>query len=219
MGWVTPLGYGLDTVWKSLLNGESAIGPIELFDGATFDTNFAAQVKGFNLEEHLADTSAHKHAHRHVGFALAAANQAWQQSRIGADPSYNPRRVGVYLGSGEGALDFANYVGSIVDAWDEDRHAMDTSKWAELAFARKRPNMEIGQEPQVVLAHLAREFPVRGPAFNCMTACAASTQSVRGVRDDQAGRRRCDARRRVAHDDPPAGHDGLHPPDGDVHAA
>lgn len=178
MGWVTPLGYGLDTVWKSLLNGESAIGPIELFDGATFDTNFAAQVRGFKLEEHLADTSAHKHAHRHVGFALAAANQAWQQSRIGADPSYNPRRVGVYLGSGEGALDFANYVGSIVDAWDEDNRAMDTSKWAELAFARKRPNMEIGQEPQVVLAHLAREFPVRGPAFNCMTACAASTQSV-----------------------------------------
>jgi 3-oxoacyl-[acyl-carrier-protein] synthase II len=30
----------------------------------------------------------------------------------------------------------------------------------------------------MVLSHLAAEFGCRGPAFNCMTACAASTQAV-----------------------------------------
>ena len=28
------------------------------------------------------------------------------------------------------------------------------------------------------LAHLAREFEVTGPAYNCLTACAASTQAI-----------------------------------------
>ena len=28
------------------------------------------------------------------------------------------------------------------------------------------------------LAHLAREFNARGPAYNCLTACAASTQAI-----------------------------------------
>ena len=49
-GWVTPLGCDVDGVWASLLSGECAIAPITRFDGKTFVTNFAAEVKGF---EHL----------------------------------------------------------------------------------------------------------------------------------------------------------------------
>jgi 3-oxoacyl-[acyl-carrier-protein] synthase II len=37
---------------------------------------------------------------------------------------------------------------------------------------------EIEQEPNMPLAHLAREFNARGPAYNCLTACAASTQAI-----------------------------------------
>jgi 3-oxoacyl-[acyl-carrier-protein] synthase II len=37
---------------------------------------------------------------------------------------------------------------------------------------------EIEQEPNMPLAHLAREFNCRGPAYNCLTACAASTQAI-----------------------------------------
>ncbi|MFM7052428.1 MAG: beta-ketoacyl-[acyl-carrier-protein] synthase family protein, partial [Planctomycetota bacterium] len=37
---------------------------------------------------------------------------------------------------------------------------------------------EVEQEPNMPLAHLAREFGIRGPALNCLTACAASTQAI-----------------------------------------
>ena len=37
---------------------------------------------------------------------------------------------------------------------------------------------EIEQEPNMPLAHLGREFGLRGPAYNCLTACAASTQAI-----------------------------------------
>jgi len=44
MGWITPLGNDLDTVWKRMCNGESAIALIERFDASSFPTKFAGQV-------------------------------------------------------------------------------------------------------------------------------------------------------------------------------
>src|SRR5690606_20859559 len=40
------------------------------------------------------------------------------------------------------------------------------------------PWAEIEQEPNMPMSHLAREFGIRGPAYNCLTACAASTQAI-----------------------------------------
>lgn len=37
---------------------------------------------------------------------------------------------------------------------------------------------EIEQEPCMPLTHLSLEFNARGPAMNCLTACAASTQAL-----------------------------------------
>jgi 3-oxoacyl-[acyl-carrier-protein] synthase II len=42
---------------------------------------------------------------------------------------------------------------------------------------------ELEQEPNMPAAHLAREFNIRGPACNCLTACAASTQAIGETRD------------------------------------
>ena len=53
-GWVTPLGHDIDTVWERLLRGESAVAPITHFDASTFATNFAAEVKDFNLADFFA---------------------------------------------------------------------------------------------------------------------------------------------------------------------
>jgi 3-oxoacyl-[acyl-carrier-protein] synthase II len=49
MGWITPLGHDLDTVWNALLRGESGIGPVTRFEAATFGTNFASEVKNYDV--------------------------------------------------------------------------------------------------------------------------------------------------------------------------
>ena len=43
---------------------------------------------------------------------------------------------------------------------------------------RMRPIIELEQEPNMPLSHLALLTGARGPALNCLTACAASTQAI-----------------------------------------
>jgi len=164
-------------MWKAMLTCQSGIRPTELFDASTFPSTFSAQVTGFDLAAHIGQSiTKHPHIGRHGSFALAAAIQAWKQSRLGEWSKLDPRRLGVYLGSGEGSLDFDNFTGLLVDAWKDG--SLDTAEWARLALERMRLQNEVQQESNMVLAHLAAEFQARGPAYNVLTACAASTQAI-----------------------------------------
>ena len=178
MGWVTPLGHDLETVWGNLVGGVSGVTPIARFDASTFPTSFAAQVKDYDYRAYLRDPSLHEHAAANTQFALGAARQAWDQSCLGTAENLDPRRIGIYLGAGEGVLNFDAYAGAAMESWDEEKGAVDAQRWATAAQELMDPWAEIGQEPNMPVSHLAREFGIRGPAYNCLTACAASTQAM-----------------------------------------
>lgn len=182
MGWVTPLGVDVDAVWSRLIAGDSGVGPVTRYDASTFKTNFAAEVKGFDLREFLGDRAAH---HQHAGistkFALAAAQRAWEQAGLGAyaaSGKFKRRRFGVYMGAGEGQLDFTNYAAAHVAGWNAESRTLDAVAWARTAYTCMDATRELEQEPQLTLTHVAQEFGCRGPASNCMTACAAGAQCV-----------------------------------------
>ena len=177
MGWITPLGHDLNTVWSNLTKGVSGVRPIERFDAKTFSTNFAAQVQDYDFSKYVTDAKRHEHAGTHTRFALGAARQAWSHAKLD-EASLDMRRVGTYLGAGEGVLDFNNYAFANLTAWNEEKNAIDGKVWAQAAHDRMHRFDEIEQEPIMPAAHLAMEFGVRGPVYNCLTACAASTQAI-----------------------------------------
>lgn len=183
MGWVTPLGCDVDQVWARLLEGRSAVGPVTRFDASTFKTNFAAEVRDFRLADHLTAEQVRRHQRAGINthFALAAAAQAWKQSGLEGWAKAGKlvaRRFGLYLGAGEGQLDFDNFAATNLAGWDEAKRAVDTAKWARAAYEKMDAVREVEQEPNMCLAHVADLLGARGPAMNCMTACAASTQAV-----------------------------------------
>jgi len=179
MGWVTPLGADLEEVWRRLLGGESAIRPTTIFDASTFPTTFSAEVQDFRLADYLGEkASEHGEVSRNCGFALAAAKLAWDHSGLDAFDALDRRRIGIYLGCGEGPIDFDNFAAAAVGGWDPENNDLDTIKWAEIAYARLRPATELAQEPNMASGHIAVLFGLEGPSFNTLTACAASTQAI-----------------------------------------
>jgi 3-oxoacyl-[acyl-carrier-protein] synthase II len=177
MGWVTPMGNSIESVWKRLLNGESGIAKTTIFDATTFPTTFSAEVKDFDLKQHIAEADKHATAGRNTKFALGACAQAWKMAGLKAS-TLDLDRVGIYLGSGEGSLDFDAYTGAALAAWKAEANDIDHVKWAEIALERMNVMREIEQEPNMPLSHLALLTGARGPAMNCLTACAASTQAI-----------------------------------------
>jgi 3-oxoacyl-[acyl-carrier-protein] synthase II len=177
MGWITPMGYSIDAVWKRLLAGESGIARTTLFDARTFPTSISAEVKDYCLADFLPDAGAHAEAGRNTRFALGACAQAWKAAKLDS-AKLDLDRVGIYLGSGEGSLDFEAYTAAALSGWAEGASSLNTVQWAHVAAERMNSARELEQEPNMPLSHLALLTGARGPAFNCLTACAASTQAI-----------------------------------------
>ncbi|HAP75181.1 MAG TPA: hypothetical protein DCR14_03780 [Acidimicrobiaceae bacterium] len=76
MGWVTPLGHDVPTAWAALIEGRSGMGRITRFDAASFKTDFAAEVKDYDLSRHLPAAADHVDSGLNTRFALGAAAQA-----------------------------------------------------------------------------------------------------------------------------------------------
>jgi 3-oxoacyl-[acyl-carrier-protein] synthase II len=177
MGWITPMGESIEGVWKQLLAGESGIGKTTLFAAATFPTNISAEVKNFSLEKHVDDTSAHTGAGRNTQFALAACADAWKAAGL-SGTQLDLDRVGIYFASGEGSLDFESYTSASLSSFVPESSSIDARQWAQVASQRMNVIREVEQEPNMALPHLAILTGARGPAFNCLTACAASAQAI-----------------------------------------
>jgi 3-oxoacyl-[acyl-carrier-protein] synthase II len=177
MGWITPMGHTIEEVWKRLLAGESGIAKTTIFDASTFPTSISAEVKDFDLANHIGDLETHRGTGRNTQFALAACAQAWKSAKLDAE-KLDLDRVGIYLGSGEGSLDFDAYTTAALTSWKQELNGLDTVKWAEIAFELMNVVREVEQEPNMPLSHLALLTRARGPAMNCLTACAASTQAI-----------------------------------------
>ena len=189
MGSVTPLGLTYEETWRNLLAGKSGIRPIAIFDASTFPTTFAAQVPDFDAARYVKDPASIEKAGRNVRFAMAAGRMALEDAGLLGGP-YDPDRFGIYLGSGEGILDFFTLCESIAHGTGPDGKVSAVG-FAELGLKRYDPMRELEQEPNMPANHLAAEYGLRGPTFSNLTACAASTQGI-GEAADLIRTRRAD---------------------------
>ncbi len=102
MGIISPLGLDVATTWDGIINGRSGVDFITAFDSEGFDTQFAAEVKGFDPESYL-DRKNARRMDRFAQFAAVAAQEACRQA--GLEPgTVDPYRVGVIIGSGIGGI-------------------------------------------------------------------------------------------------------------------
>jgi 3-oxoacyl-[acyl-carrier-protein] synthase II len=178
MGAITPLGHSVGAMFEAQLAGKSGVGPVFRFDASRFPTQFAAQVKGFELARHVPDADRWNHSGVNSQFAAAAARQALEDAGLLDARGADPTRCGVYLGSGEGVQDFPNLISLVAQSYRPETRLLDMAAFERGALERFHPGRESEQELHTTAAHLAAHFGLEGPNFNCLTACAASSQAV-----------------------------------------
>ncbi|WP_322971491.1 beta-ketoacyl-ACP synthase II [Faecalibacter sp. LW9] len=103
LGALTPIGNTYHEYWEALKNGVSGAAPITLFDASQFKTQFACEVKNFNIEDHFDRKEARK-LDRCAQLGIVAAREAVKDSGILDDANVNKERIGVIWGSGIGGI-------------------------------------------------------------------------------------------------------------------
>jgi 3-oxoacyl-[acyl-carrier-protein] synthase II len=180
MGIISPLGHGVEEMFRAVCEGRSGVGPINRFNARRFPTTFAAEVRSFDLGRWIKDASRFDDTGVNTRFALAAARQALEDAGLldeqhsGVDRT----RFGTYFGSGEGIQDFHNLLSLIGQNYHRDSRKVDVPAFVRGGMSRFHAGRESEQELHTTSAHVADEFALDGPNYNCLTACAASSQAV-----------------------------------------
>jgi 3-oxoacyl-[acyl-carrier-protein] synthase II len=102
LGALTPVGNTVSETWNNLLNGVSGAGPITHFDASKFKTQFACEVKNFNVTDHLDRKEARK-MDLYTQYALVAAKEAVADSGLDLEKE-DLNRIGVIYGVGIGGM-------------------------------------------------------------------------------------------------------------------
>jgi len=176
IGCVTPLGLGVEPLWKNLMAGASGVGLTTVFDASRFPTKISAEVRNWSIADEGQDVSRWQFCGRHTRFAAGAALQAMKDAGLPQGLPADPTRLGVYLGSGEGQQDFDSFTRMMNAAIEGD--VLEVAKFTRSGLQSLHPLAEVEQEPNMPAGHLAGLFDAQGPNLNCLTACAASSQAI-----------------------------------------
>lgn len=162
MGAITPLGNSLDEYWKNLIGGVSGAAPISLFDASNFKTQFACEVKGFNVLDHIDRKEARK-LDRFSQFAVVASDQAMADSGIDTE-KINNDRAGVIWGSGIGGI----------KTFQEEAFAFAPGD----DVPRINPFFIPKMIADISAGHISMRHNLRGPNFVTVSACASATNAL-----------------------------------------
>jgi 3-oxoacyl-[acyl-carrier-protein] synthase II len=161
LGVVTPIGHDVETVWSSLVEGVSGVGPITRFDTTEYPTKIAAEVRGFEPERYM-DRKTARHLARYCQFALVASKQALAHARL--DPhELDPDLVGVIV---------ASAVGGMEEIERNQRQMMERGIRRISPFTT--PMMICDMAAGVVAMHTG----AGGPNYAIVSACASSGHGI-----------------------------------------
>ncbi|HOF57516.1 MAG TPA: beta-ketoacyl-ACP synthase II [Syntrophorhabdaceae bacterium] len=161
VGLVTPLGVGIENVWKRILNGESGIGPTTRFDVTRHDTKFAGEVKDFRAGDFISPKEI-KRIDLFIQYALAASKIAIEDSGLDMGRE-EAERVGVVVGTGLGGLPTLEKYHSILLERGPGRIS---PFFIPMLIANEAPG------------HIAIQFGIKGPNLCIVTACATGAHSI-----------------------------------------
>ena len=162
IGAITPIGNNIPEYTEGLKNGTSGAVPITKFDASKFKTQFACEVKGFNIEDHI-----HRREARRMDpfshLAMVSVAEAVEMSGIDFE-NFDSDKGGVIWASGIGGFD-----------------TLETEISQE-ATNEGDPRYNPFLIPKLIIdiasGLISMKYGLRGVNYGVVSACASSTHAI-----------------------------------------
>lgn len=177
LGAVTPLGNNMQSTWDAIRHSRSGVARITHFDASGFPSQIAGEVKGFDFESFIRRLPELKTAMSNTRFALSACEEAVKDSGLNWE-GLDSRKKGIYFAAGDSAASTDRLAAAFHRSLIQNDLRFDMASYVLERFRAGGGREEAEKEPAATLKHLIRYFGVSGPAYNCLTACAASAQAI-----------------------------------------
>ena len=169
MGIASPLGLGIEHVWKRLVAGESGISAIQSFDTKDLPAKIAGQVPQGTKAEGKLDLGEwipvkdQRKMDRFIQLALVAAAEAVEDSGWKPESEEDRCATGVMIGSGIGGLDTIYEASTVVAAGRAKRLSPFFIPSALINLAS---------------GHVSINYGFKGPNHSAVTACATGVHAT-----------------------------------------
>lgn len=162
LGALTPIGNTTSDYWEGLINGTSGAAAITNFDASKFKTQFACELKNFDVLDFI-DRKAARKMDPFSQYATVVSDEAVADSGISVENS-NADRIGVIWGSGIGGL--GTFQNEIINFSQGD----GTPRFNPFFIPKMIADIASGQ--------ISINHGFRGPNFSTVSACASSTNAI-----------------------------------------
>jgi len=169
MGIVSPLGVGIDSVWKNILNGKSGASRIDGFKADDLACQIACHIPlgdtfdgKYNPDDWM-DTKEQRKVDPFIVYAMAAATQALNDGDYEAKTQEQQERSGVMIGSGIGGI------GGIAEA------ALTLEKRGP---RRISPFFIPGRLVNLPSGYVSIRHGLKGPNHAVSTACSTGCHAI-----------------------------------------
>ncbi|MDN5200581.1 beta-ketoacyl-ACP synthase II [Fulvivirgaceae bacterium BMA10] len=162
LGALTPIGNTVETFWKNLVKGVSGANKITRFDCCNFKTDFACELKDYDVFDHF-DRKEGRKLDRYSQYALVSTKEAVQNAQISFD-QLDKDRCGVIWSSGIGG--FETFETQLEDFFKNDK----TSKFNPFFIPKILADSAAGL--------ISIKYGFRGVNYCPVSACASSTTAL-----------------------------------------
>lgn len=162
LGAITPIGNNIQEYWKGLYEGVSGANLITHFDASKFKTQFACEVKNFDVNEFIDKKEARK-MDKFAQYAIVSSDEAIKDSGLDLDKE-NKDRIGVIWGAGIGGL--ITFQEEVLTFGKGDGTPRFNPFFIPKMIADIAPGM------------ISIRHGLRGPNFATVSACASSANAL-----------------------------------------
>ncbi|MBQ5582696.1 MAG: beta-ketoacyl-ACP synthase II [Bacteroidales bacterium] len=164
LGVISCVGKDINTFWNNLKNGVCGIELITEFDTENLPVKIGGKIRDFKPEDFGMDKPFIRKQDPFTIFAMAATYQAMNDSGLVSGENIDPKRLGVYVGSGIGGF---QTIQRELGKFNEDQ----SGQWVSPNFV---PTM-IGD---MAGGQIAIKYGAQGSCIDIVTACATSTHAI-----------------------------------------